>query len=72
MNWNFPYGDRTWAVFSKPAGTHPPLAKELEQYKPLIRVSDARIHALALGKTPPPLPEVPRRPRRNASRRTKN
>ncbi len=58
MNWNFPFGDRTWAIFSKPIGTHPPLAKELEQYKPLIRMSDARIHALALGKTPPPFPEV--------------
>jgi putative heme-binding domain-containing protein len=59
MNWPFPYGDRTWAQFSKPIGTHPSLAKELEQYKPLVRASDARIHALALGKTPPPLPEVP-------------
>jgi putative heme-binding domain-containing protein len=59
MNWSFPFGDRTWAQFSKPIGEHPSLAKELEQYKPLIRASDARIHALALGVAPVPLPEVP-------------
>ncbi|HTU26616.1 MAG TPA: PVC-type heme-binding CxxCH protein, partial [Pirellulales bacterium] len=58
MNWNFAYSDRTWAMFSKPSATHPPLVKELEQWKPFIRASDARIHALALGQTPPPLPEV--------------
>ena len=28
----------------------------------MIRAADARIHALALGKTPPPLPEVPPQP----------
>jgi putative heme-binding domain-containing protein len=58
LNWNFAYSDRTWAMFSKPAGTHPPLVKELQQWKPFIRASDARVHALALGKTPPPLPDV--------------
>jgi putative heme-binding domain-containing protein len=58
LNWNFPYSDRKWAMFSKPAGTRPPLAEELKQWKPFIKASDARVHALALGKTPPPLPVV--------------
>ncbi len=58
LNWNFAYSDRTWAMFSKPSSTHPPLVKELQQWKPFIKASDARVHALALGQTPPPLPEV--------------
>jgi putative heme-binding domain-containing protein len=68
MNWYFSYGDRTFTDFDKPAGGRPSLAKELEQYKPLVRAADARIHALALGeKTPPPPagrpePAQPRRP----------
>ena len=55
-------------MFSKPSGTHPPLAKELQQWKPFIRAADARVHALALGKPPPPLPEVAALP----SRKTRN
>ncbi len=58
LNWNFPYSDRKWAMFSKPAGTRPPLAEELKQWKPFIKAADARVHALALGQTPPPLPAV--------------
>jgi putative heme-binding domain-containing protein len=56
MNWYFSYGDRTFTDFDKPAGGRPGLAKELEQYKPLVRAADARIHALALGQKPPPQP----------------
>jgi putative heme-binding domain-containing protein len=56
MNWYFAYGDRTMTDFDKPGGGRPRMAKELEQYKPLIRAADARIHALALGQTPPAMP----------------
>ncbi len=58
MNWFFPYGDRTNTSFDKPANGRPSLAQELEQYKPLIRQRDARIHAIAAGEQPPELAPV--------------
>jgi putative heme-binding domain-containing protein len=51
MNWFFAYGDRTTTDFPRPAGGQPGLARELERYKPLLRASDDRIQALALGQT---------------------
>jgi putative heme-binding domain-containing protein len=54
MNWYFSYGDRTFTAFDKPAAGRPSLAKELEQYKPELRTADALVHALALGRQPPP------------------
>ena len=54
MNWAFAYSDRTEQPFGKGIGEHPPMAKELEKYKPLLREADEGIHALALGQTPPP------------------
>jgi putative heme-binding domain-containing protein len=68
MNWAFAYSDRTEQPFGKGIGTHPPMAKELEQYKPLLREADDRIHRLAANEPlkaapvppaeppPPPLP----------------
>jgi putative heme-binding domain-containing protein len=58
MNWYFAYGDRTTQPFPKAGGTHPPLAEELEKYKPLLRNADARIHALALGQEAPVVPAI--------------
>jgi len=58
MNWYFSFGDRTQTSFDKPAGGHPLLAKELEQYKPLIRTADARVQAIALGHQD--IPEMPK------------
>jgi glucose/arabinose dehydrogenase len=45
MNWAFPYGDRTEQLFSKPVAGKSSLAQELENFKPLIRNADERIHA---------------------------
>ena len=59
MNWAFAYSDRTEQPFGKGIGEHPPLAKELEHYKPLLRAADERIHALTTGQTPPPEPAKP-------------
>jgi putative heme-binding domain-containing protein len=63
MNWAFAYSDRTEQPFGKGIGEHPPMAKELEKYKPLLREADERIHALALGQTPPPVQEKPAPPK---------
>lgn len=63
MNWAFAYSDRTEQPFGKGIGEHPPMAKELEKYKPLLREADERIHALALGQTPPPVLEKPAPPK---------
>ncbi len=60
MNWAFAYSDRTEQPFGKGIGDHPPMAKELEKYKPLLRAADERIHALALaGSTGVPPVEPP-------------
>jgi putative heme-binding domain-containing protein len=75
MNWYFSYGDRTFTDFDKPAGGRPSLARELEQYKPLVRAADARIHAQALGEKPPPLPAgrpEPAQPRRTPEEELKS
>jgi putative heme-binding domain-containing protein len=63
MNWAFAYSDRTEQPFGKGIGEHPPMAKELEKYKPLLREADERIHALAFGQTPPPVQEKPAPPK---------
>lgn len=57
MNWAFAYSDRTEQPFGKGIGEHPPMAKELEKYKPLLRAADDWIHLLALEhiKPAPPL-----------------
>ncbi len=68
MNWAFAYSDRTQQPFGRGIGSHPSMAKELEQYKVLLREADARIHDAAQGREaspvvakpapvpPPPLP----------------
>jgi len=61
MNWAFAYSDRTEQPFGQGIGSHPPLAAELEQYKPLIRTADALIHEAATGK-PVTLPAPPAPP----------
>ncbi len=63
MNWAFAYSDRTEQPFGKGVGEHPPMAKELEQYKPLLREADERIHDLALGNPLPPPAEKPVTPK---------
>ncbi len=52
MNWAFAYSDRTEQPFGKGIGAHPPMAKELEKYKTLLREADERIHLAALGYNP--------------------
>ena len=66
MNWAFAYSDRTEQPFGKAIGEHPAIAKELEQYKPLLREADERIHALALGKPLPVVAEKPAAPKQPA------
>jgi len=47
MNWAFAYSDRTEQPFGKGIGEHPPMAKELEKYKPMLREADEKIQSLA-------------------------
>jgi putative heme-binding domain-containing protein len=49
MNWAFAYSDRTEQPFGKGIGSHPPMAQELERYKPLLRAADEGIQTLAAG-----------------------
>ncbi len=58
-NWSFSYGDRVNQMFAKPGGNSPSLQGTLEKQLPLVEAYDQHIHALALGETPPPLPEPP-------------
>ncbi|HEX2750403.1 MAG TPA: PVC-type heme-binding CxxCH protein [Verrucomicrobiales bacterium] len=54
MNWAFAYSDRTEQPFGKGIGNHPPMAKELERYKPLLRDADDVIQRLASRIAPKP------------------
>ncbi len=47
MNWAFAYGDRQHVPYSKGIGEHPPLKIEFEDFKPLIKTADEKIHELA-------------------------
>ncbi|QOV88861.1 family 16 glycoside hydrolase [Humisphaera borealis] len=47
MNWAFAYGDRQQVPYSKAIGEHPPLKIEYEEFKPLIKTADEKIHELA-------------------------
>lgn len=47
MNWAFAYGDRQHVPYSKAIGDHPPLKIEFEDFKPLIKTADEKIHELA-------------------------
>ena len=64
MNWTFAFGDRTSQPFGKAWQDHPALRVELEKYRDLLAMADARItamsRAIANGEAPPrfaPLPE---------------
>ena len=59
MNWAFAYSDRTEQPFGKGIGEHPPIAKELEHYKELLRYADDKIHAATSGGTVPDLRRFP-------------
>ncbi|MFT5121897.1 MAG: putative membrane-bound dehydrogenase-like protein [Kiritimatiellia bacterium] len=58
-NWSFVYGDRVNQMFGRAGGTQPSLQKAFEAQLPLVEAADARIHALANGKAPPPYPDKP-------------
>jgi len=47
MNWAFAYGDRTHVPYGQAIGEHPPLKVEFEDFKPLIKTADEKIHELA-------------------------
>lgn len=47
MNWAFAYGDRQHVPYGQAIGEHPPLKLEFEEFKPLIRTADEKIHELA-------------------------
>ena len=47
MNWAFAYGDRQHVPYSQGIGEHPPLKIEFEDFKPLIKTADEKIHELA-------------------------
>ena len=62
MNWAFAYSDRTEQPFGKGIGSHPPMAQELERYKPLLRAADEGIQKLAAGGAIGPAEVVPPKP----------
>ncbi len=57
-NWSFVYGDRVSQKFATGSGNEPSLKQAFEQHKPMIAEAEARIHDLALGRTPVPATPV--------------
>ena len=48
MNWQFAYGGLTGQMFGKAGGQKPELRQEFDEFRPLLRGADARIHEIAL------------------------
>ncbi len=59
-NWSFVYGDRVNQMYGKPGGGEPSLQHAFERQLPLVEAADQRIHALAAGEVPKPMPIMER------------